>query len=142
MNRKKLTRKWICSFAACLGPLAWFGYCQSFMQPTMAQPRAAADTQAIRDHDTPGSTSLDSDAKIEEPESGVKLFGDPISIDLTFGGFGWTISNDGSILVAGERSSSLQFWSLKENRILRTLELPEGNSGWFPCQLERPVGID
>jgi WD40 repeat protein len=133
MNRKTTIEKWICLLALCIGPVVCISLGESCVQGVMAQQReVAANASGIQE--PTGSGSLAPDVNIEEPEPGVKLFGDPVTINLSYPAFGWEISNDGSILVAGERAPSLVFWSLIENRVVRTLEKPEGNSIWFPSR--------
>ncbi len=134
MNLKTTIGKWTCSLALCVGPMVCGVLGESFVPGEPAQQREV-EANASGSQEPTDSGSHAPVVKIEEPQPGVKLFGDPVTINLSGpAAFGWEISNDGSILVAGERAPSLVFWSLIENRVVRTLEKPEGNSIWFPSR--------
>lgn len=132
-----------------VGPLnhwAWIGLafvcgllCLLFVEvsgATHVPPSRSRETLDLSDSERESANSRveESSAKVEEPEPGVKLYGDATSITLTAPGLSWTTSNDGSILVLGSRAPTLYFWSLLASRVLYTIERPDGNAMWFPSR--------
>lgn len=82
MNLKTTTGKRIFSLAICFGPVFCVCLGESFVPGELAQQREV-EANASGSQEPTGSGSIAPDVNIEEPQRDVKLFGDPVTINLS-----------------------------------------------------------